>query len=466
MAIQVIFSFDSEDYITPEAADAELWWADLMTRCGVTACICMVGELARTLRDRGRRDTLRAIGRHEVAYHSNAHSAPPAQAVYLEPLPWDAGVAAVLEREASGVHDIAETLGQWPTAYCKPGTSWGPPLAEAMGRMRIPLLCDMPFEWEPGQPLWYANSLCVGYHFGYDDYYGVPDNQRLARMRDDFLRLSEALDGGTLVIWTHPCFLVTSEFWDDANFGRGRDTPRERWQPAPLRTEREVAGLKATIEAFTRWVVSLPQVRLTTYSSLYARCQPAPGQALDRRDVVRLARAVEAVPRPVELDGAWYSPAEIFGLAAAALARYAETGRWPEAVPLRRPIGPVETQPAGRSEAVTLPADALLSTAREADRHVSDSRRLPTAVRAGGAFLGPNSFLQAALRLLQEPGSHQVTVPTTREGVWLAEREDFVNLRFRGSWPIFPPDFEAPRVAELARLQAWSARPARPLRNA
>ena len=30
MATQLIFSFDSEDYITPEAADAEQWWAEAM----------------------------------------------------------------------------------------------------------------------------------------------------------------------------------------------------------------------------------------------------------------------------------------------------------------------------------------------------------------------------------------------------------------------------------------------------
>ena len=47
MAVKLIFSFDSEDYITPEAADAEKWWAEAMTRHGITACICLVGELAR-----------------------------------------------------------------------------------------------------------------------------------------------------------------------------------------------------------------------------------------------------------------------------------------------------------------------------------------------------------------------------------------------------------------------------------
>jgi hypothetical protein len=66
MAVKLVFSFDSEDYVTPHAADAERWWAEAMTRHGITACINLVGELARTLRDQGRRDVVEAIGRHEI----------------------------------------------------------------------------------------------------------------------------------------------------------------------------------------------------------------------------------------------------------------------------------------------------------------------------------------------------------------------------------------------------------------
>ncbi len=77
MAVRLIFSFDSEDYITPAADDAEKWWAETMTKHGITACICVVGELVRALQARGRRDVLTAMASHEIAYHSDKHSAPP-----------------------------------------------------------------------------------------------------------------------------------------------------------------------------------------------------------------------------------------------------------------------------------------------------------------------------------------------------------------------------------------------------
>ena len=82
MATQVIFSFDSEDYITPEAADAEKWWADAMARHGITACVCLVAELARTLHETGRDDVLDAWQPHEIAYHTDFHSRPPTPALH------------------------------------------------------------------------------------------------------------------------------------------------------------------------------------------------------------------------------------------------------------------------------------------------------------------------------------------------------------------------------------------------
>src|SRR5437899_4796678 len=100
MAVQLIFSFDSEDYLTPEAADAERWWAETMTRRGITACICLVGELARALRDRGRRDVIDAIGRHEVCYPSDMHSAPPTHAAYLDGMSWQESAARVRAAES------------------------------------------------------------------------------------------------------------------------------------------------------------------------------------------------------------------------------------------------------------------------------------------------------------------------------------------------------------------------------
>lgn len=45
----IIISFDSEDYLTPAAADAELWWAQALSQRGIRGCFQLVGEFVRSL---------------------------------------------------------------------------------------------------------------------------------------------------------------------------------------------------------------------------------------------------------------------------------------------------------------------------------------------------------------------------------------------------------------------------------
>jgi len=122
MAVRLIFSFDSEDYMTPAAAEAEKWWAEIMSKHGITACIAIVGELARTLQKRGRKDVLSAMSAHEIAYHSDFHSLPPTWAEILDECGWQDGIERILLTELKGISDVREAFGQHPSAWCKPGT--------------------------------------------------------------------------------------------------------------------------------------------------------------------------------------------------------------------------------------------------------------------------------------------------------------------------------------------------------
>src|SRR4051812_2418444 len=186
MTVDLLFFFDSEDYETPASDEGERWWAEALSRHGLTGCFNLVGEEARALRDRGRRDVLAALARHEIGYHSNPHSAHPGHVEYLEGMGGDEGITAVLEREGAGLADVRELTGQQPATYCKPGSNWAPQVVVAMTQLGIPTFCDAPFEWAPGQPLWYCGSLCVGAHTSFDRYFDVDPAERPSRMREDF----------------------------------------------------------------------------------------------------------------------------------------------------------------------------------------------------------------------------------------------------------------------------------------
>jgi hypothetical protein len=478
MAVKLIFSFDSEDYITPEAAEAEKWWAEAMTRHGVTACICLVGELARSLRDRGRRDVIAAMGRHEICYHSDMHSASPSHAEQLDRLSWTEGVAAIRAREARGLDDVAELFGRAPSAYCKPGASWGPPVSVAMAECGVPVFCDAPFEWEPGRLMWFDGQLCLAYHCHFDGYFEAPDEERLPRMKADFERRLAAHDGGVLVMYTHPCRLVTTQFWDGVNFSHGTNPPREQWRPAPLRTPEKIVALKRDFDAFIGWAVSQPDVELTTYSALHAAHRLPPAPWITRAELLRLAREVGDPPASVRTDGEWLSPAEVFGLVARTLAAYAETGSLPEVVAVRRLLGPTEPVPGLPEGRIEVPLSALLSAARDADAHATATGAVPARLKLG-VEVGPNVFLQAARAALEKlahaaagrlpaqparPSASEPPVFRLPSAVWneetaLAQRPAFRDMRFRGGWVIFPAEFEGRNVIEMARLQTWTGKP-------
>jgi hypothetical protein len=139
-----------------------------------------------------RRDVLAVLAQHEIASHSNMHSAHPTPAEYLDELPWADGVARFLAEEAPAVRDLRELLGQQPSAWCKPGNSWGPVVACAAPLLGMSVFCDAPFEWATGRPLWYAGGLLLKYHTSFDRYFQVAEGGRLGRMQADFEALLAA----------------------------------------------------------------------------------------------------------------------------------------------------------------------------------------------------------------------------------------------------------------------------------
>lgn len=463
MAVKLIFAFDSEDYITPEADDAEKWWAETMSKYGITACIAVVGELVRSLQVRGRQDVISAMASHEVAYHSDKHSLPPTWAEILDGCGWHDGIERILRDELKGVSDVREALGQHPSAWCKPGNSWGAQVAAAMSLLNIPIFCDSPFALQRGQPFWFVNTLMLQYHTSFDHYFNVPQNDRLRRMQDDFLQLCDAHDGGYLIMFTHPARLVTAEFWDAVNFREGKKPQRSDWKPAPLRPKAEIDELKRDFESFIAWVVKQPQVELTTYRKLSAEYRPVSPRWISADDLLRLATKVSEFTHQY-LNGDYLSPAEQFGVLVRAVAVLAKVGHLPEAVPIRPLFGPPQTPQTDiqRGEAET---KEFLNAVSLADEYCFQTGCVPANIKVGQGYVGPNCLMQALARLLEHwqttrtlPAS--IPLSAVPELPKIAEGRQFRDYRFKGTWLIFPPEFEGKRTLEHIRLQTWTVKPA------
>ena len=121
----LVICFDVEDYTSPESVgmdDIPKWIAETMTNVGVTGTFFVIGEKARSLEARGRRDVIEAMARHDIGSHTNFGSIHPTVTEILEHASFDAGVETMLENEGAGFDDLPHedrvgsglyTQGRW-----------------------------------------------------------------------------------------------------------------------------------------------------------------------------------------------------------------------------------------------------------------------------------------------------------------------------------------------------------------
>jgi hypothetical protein len=269
--MKVIFAFDTEDFVTPEAADAEKWWADSLTKRNLRGSFQCVAEVIRRLKTRGREDVIEALAKHEIGFHTQFHSMHPVHPPAVENLSLAEGIAWVLKREAAGLAVLVETFNRMPVSYCPPGDSWTPATLLAMAASGIKLFVGSEFP----RPHWYCGLLGVKYDLAFESYFGEEDNAEEAFRRDFEALAQSAGPAGVIVLYSHPTRLVTFRFWDVPLFA-GREIAMDDLPPAPLYPPAVAARNRARAERLLDWVRQYPGAEFIDFATLYAR-------AADRR---------------------------------------------------------------------------------------------------------------------------------------------------------------------------------------
>jgi hypothetical protein len=475
--IDVVLWFDTEDYLLPADDDASKRLADLLSGRGVRATFKIVGEKARTLVKRDRTDVIEALKRHDIAYHSNFHSVHPTITEYLADTGLLDGTDEFVRREGRGADDVRRIFGvDSLSCYGQPGSCWAPQAVAAMGAVGIASARGVPVYVDTGshiglenKPFWYARALNV-YQMGKNETrYDLHVPQALEPGKRKVSEIAERLrkeGGGLISIFYHPCEWVHVEFWDGVNFARGANPPRSRWKAPRQRPKEET---DAAFERFGRYVdhiKSIEGVRFVTARELPDRYpdRVRGGEEIKADDLRELALRItdekSAGLNFQVFDGRAFSPADQFELLTRAMFklvvdRAADSPRlWPLGL-----LGPDAAPPTPGEDLVTIDADAYGLALADVRNFVNRVGRVPARVFIGSTAISPADFLYVTARAYLDPAFKELRIE--RHPQLLTERhiaKDSPGLY--GGWIIHREDFRAPKILEVARLQAWTLKPA------
>lgn len=433
--IYYLLWFDTEDYVDPASDDAALRLAQTLEKMGVRATFKVVGEKARRLEKRDRRDVITALSRHDIGYHTNYHSIPPAPAAYQRILHPLEAVEEFTRREEPGLRDINRIFGVLPSCYGQPGDSWGPAANVALRRWGVPVYMDDGGQVGlNGQPFWLGGMLYVFNLKGFTLRPDINKPETLPATNEKFDAMVANLreTGGVIQTYFHPTEFSATEFWDGVNFLGGNYTPPDGYRMPRRRSPESAEAAYRTIFDFVRHVQSIPGVQIVT-----ARQLP-----LLFHDPVQLPTA-EAARRQFQ------SSIDILGPYSAADQLLALLGLEPQYVD--GPVARGKTVTAGNTLSRVLFDRARL----DAIGYVQAHKRLPHTVWAGSERLSLADF---AATLAADDGGATVQI---RTGVTAFERHVAADTDKTYGWVIHPKGFSAPELLEQARLQAWTLKPAR-----
>jgi hypothetical protein len=429
--------FDTEDYIEPASDDAALRLARELEAMGIKATFKIVGEKARVLEERGRRDVIAALARHDIGYHSNNHSIPPTPAVYMQRLGLYEGAQEFERREGPGLRDLQRIFGMTPSCYGQPGNSWGPQANLALRKWGVPVYMDDGDQiGYDAQPFWLSGMLYVFNLKQYTIRADLNDASKLADTKAKFDAAVAALKsraGGVIQTYYHPTEWAATEFWDGVNFRHAANPAKADWKRPQRRTPESQATAYKIFFEFARHAQK-SGVKIITAREFPQLVENArPGAALTQQ--VAMAKLRQSIDSH---DG--WSAAELLtsALGVSNSARHVEG-------PERR----------GRTSATEVPRWVWEKAKADTVDYIHSHAKLPPEVWAGNETIALGDFTAT---LAAESGSGAAI--KIQKGDLAFEKRVTKDAGKAYNWVIHAAGFAPEELLELARLQAWTLKPA------
>ncbi len=311
----VTLFMDVEDLVALEADDIAKTCSDILAEEEVRATMCVVGEKARLLKERGRTDVIRALAQHDIGFHTATHSVHPTITEYLKDKDWEAGVAEAIRREKPGVQAIQDAFDLMPSCFAGPGNTWGAQICGAMEHLGIHAFVYAHTRIPEGGIHRFNGLIAYPWGGGFSDG-NYPDDVKSQADRDRVAaHLIAQRDKGEFwqeVFLGHPTRILHEAFWDLANFGGGKETPKAQWQPAPRKSEADLERAISNFRLAIQTVKSVPGVEIRTIRQMNQLLAPIPHHNITPHEQGAVWKQIEAnlfamsgwpiVPKDIDLS--------------------------------------------------------------------------------------------------------------------------------------------------------------------
>jgi hypothetical protein len=479
--VDVILWFDTEDYLSLADDDACKRLAQMLTDRHIRATFKVVGEKARVLERRGRHDVIDALKKHDIGYHANFHSVHPTPSEYLADCGLLDGMAEFQRREGGGAADVRRVFGvDTLVCYGQPGSSWGSQAIAALKSIGV-APSGTPCYVDEGdhvgldhKPFWYAGALNV-YHMGpnwtrmelHDPAAVEPAKQKVSAIAR---QLQQEDEGGLISIFYHPCEWIHQEFWDGVNFRRGANPPAEQWKAPPQRTAAETDAAFDRFGQYVDHIRSIPGVRFVTAGdlpSIYSDPLRETGVPMEvlTQIAARLNSNAENGVDFMVISNRSYSVADQFELLVTAVNQLISGEAPPPQLVAKGLLGP-DGFPPTSNDRTHIDWAAFRMAAADVANVIRVEGRVPARVFIGPDPIPPTVFL-VGLAKVYEYHQKQGALPLEK-GIDLPRTVELLPARhvaedtpgIFGGWIIHKENFRAPKILEVARLQAWTLKPA------
>ncbi len=433
----IIFSFDTEDFVNPIGAEGILRSAKLLEEENVRGNFVMVGKLAQALENWGRTDVIEALKYHEIGLHSLGHTYHPTINEYTDCEDYKEARANFMQREIEGKAILSRMFDRDDFACgCPPGNSTSYVAHYGYEELGATVyagdeICDK----KCSRPLAFCNTYSLDYPACIEfliPFWGEKEFEE---------RLEIMAGYDTYILSHHPqtAFVQLNQFWDALNF-QGKNTDPEQYVLSDPQDPKFTARFYEGFRKLVRMIKADPRFRIVTYSDIAREQNYA--RELRRDQLPAVAKQLEEKFFPVTLPESLCLHDILFAC------RDFLFGA--DSYKPGKAYGFLDTP-----YAITAPVTVTKAELTESAKQLSQGEFLPLSIDVCGKKLGPADWMRAAIAVLA--GADEVTV---QPGEWQIDFDQFPMLKemnYKGTW-MHADSFEDKYLSKRYKLQTWTIR--------